>query len=155
MPQNLPIEECEKLGINYASNRMDNGEYRFRLMDNSPNAGWGYILTKMPEGDNGGWQNSHYHKGLQETYIVQKGWIGFAELQPDGSVKMVVCRPGELITTKPGCAHNVFMSSGAITHTIKHGDCSIPNDWFGSQELDDKTKRLTESGIFILAAYSK
>jgi len=116
---------------------MDNGEHRFRCMDNSPNAGWGYVLIKMPA-NSFGWQNSHHHKGIIETYVVQKGWIGFAELLNDGNVKMSVYRPGELFTVIPGHDHNVFMSAGAVIHIVKHGDCSVLNDWFASPELDAK-----------------
>jgi hypothetical protein len=155
MPKDLMIQECKDLGINFPCNQMENGEYRFRCMDNSsPAAGWGYILTKMPM-NSFGWQNSHHHNGIMETYIVQKGWIGFAELLANGKIKISVYRPGELFTTMPGHDHNVFMSAGSTIHTVKHGDCSISKDWIASPELDIKTKNLSESDILNLADFSE
>lgn len=149
MSKNLTIEECQKLGVNFPCNCMDNGEFRFRCMDNGSDAGWGYILIKMPD-DIRGWQNSHHHQGIVETFIVQKGWIGAAELIGDDMV-IRVYRPGDIFTTKPNCAHNIYMSAGAVIHTVKHGDCSLKNDWLASPELDSIAKGLTESDIFRLA----
>ncbi len=149
--KDLTFEECKELGINFPCNLMDNGEYRFRLMDNSENAGWGYILTKMPADVSGGWQNSHYHKGAKETYIVQSGWMGFAELLPDSEASIKIYKSGEVFTTEPGHAHNVYMAAGSVIHTVKHGDCSLGKDWFASPELDEKTKHLSEEKILSLA----
>jgi hypothetical protein len=151
MPENLSAVECKELGIDFLCSRMDNEELRFRIIDEK---GWGYILTKMPE-TVCGWQNSHYHKGISETYIVQKGWIGFAELLPNGEITMKVYRKNDQFSTLPGHAHNVYMAAGAITHTVKHGNCSLVNDWFESPELDTKTKSLSEDEIFLLAGIPK
>lgn len=52
MPQQLTIADCEALGIKFPCNRMDNGEYRFRLM--GPD-GSGYIRTVMPVDVPGAW----------------------------------------------------------------------------------------------------
>ena len=43
-----------------------NQEARFRL---NCNDGTAYIRTQT-QNEAAGWQNSHYHKGLLETYIV-------------------------------------------------------------------------------------
>lgn len=150
MSKGLTIAECEALGITFPCELMDNGEYRFRCMDGGQNAGWGYVLTKRP-GNSGGWQNSHYHTGIVETYIVQKGWIGFAELLPDGKMTIKIYQSGDVFTTKPGQARNVYMPAGAVVHTVKHADCSLEKDWFASPVLDEKTKRLDEVDIFRLA----
>lgn len=150
MPKSLTVAECEGLGITFPCSQMDNGEFRFRCMDKGQNAGWGYILTKMPE-DARGWQNSHYHTGVMETLIVQKGWIGFVELLTEGEMTVRVYRSGDIFTIKPRCVHNVYMSAGAFIHTVKHGDCSLEKDWFASPALDEKTKHLSEADIFRLA----
>jgi len=153
MPKNLTLVECEELGIKFPCERMDNGEFRFRLMDNGENAGWGYILAKMSEGQSG-WGNSHYHKGVVETIIVQKGWIGFAELFNKSQVRLRVYKGGELFTAEPGSPHNIYMSSGAVVHAVKHGDCSLEKDWFTCPELDKKIKSLNELDIFRWAGVS-
>ena len=150
MPKNLTPAECEALGIKFPCSQMDNGEYRFRLMgpDNS-----GYIRTVMP--DSGyGWQNSHYHKGVQETWVIQSGWVGVADLLPDGQVKITVYCKNDVWTSHPGHHHNIYMSSGTVLHTVKHGDCSLQNDWFACAELDALSKPLTETDIFRLAGLS-
>lgn len=154
MPKNLTVGECKELGIVFPCNRMDNGEYRFRCMNVGQNSGWGYTLTKMPENDSG-WQNSHYHTGIMETYIVQKGWIGFAELLSDSQVKISIYRHDRIFTTRPGHAHNVYVSAGAVIHTVKHGNCSLERDWFANPVLDEKTKHLSEADIFRLAGVSQ
>jgi hypothetical protein len=81
VPQKLTPADMALLGIAITGDRMDNGEYRFRLIKDGPDAGYGYIMTVMPN-DQCGWQNSHHHEGIVETYTVQDGWIGFAELVP-------------------------------------------------------------------------
>lgn len=143
-PDNLSVEECKRLGVTFPSARMGNGEYRFRCSDKN---GYGYALTKMPA-DSSGWQNSHFHKSVIETYVVQSGWIGFATLEtPSNTMKLALYQTGEVVTTKINQAHNVFLSSGAVIHTVKHGDCTIPNDWFASPELDAQSEQLSEQDL--------
>jgi hypothetical protein len=72
---------------------------------------------------------------VKETFIVQAGWIGYAELQ-NGATRFFVYRMGEMFTTPPEIIHNVYMSDGAVIHTVKHG--------LGIGEarlIDDRTKR--------------
>src|SRR5713101_948158 len=105
-PRQLSAHECEELGITFPSVQMDNGEYRFRLADNS--GGWSYILTKMPA-DRSGWQNSHHHQDFTETIIVQKGWIGYATTDVSGKLALEVHKEGDIFSSRQGQAHNVFM----------------------------------------------
>lgn len=153
MPKNLTIAECEALGIKFPANMMDNGEYRFRLMgpDNS-----GYIRTVMPDSDRG-WQNSHFHKGIYETIVVQSGWVGVVDLLADGTRKVRVCRKNDVWTSQPGHSHNIYMSAGAVTHCVKHGaDVGNPAkngaDWYEAPaDFDAWSKSLSEPDIFRLA----
>ena len=147
MPEKLNAEQCAELDITFPCNRMDNGEYRFRVMKGG-NHGYGYILTMMPKDQPGEWQNSHHHEKAMETYIVQEGWIASARLLPDGFADIEVYRTGESFMTKPGEAHNVYMPSGAVIHTIKHGQLTGQKDWFASPELDELTKGLNEIQIW-------
>ena len=153
MPKNLTPAECEALGINFPCSQMDNGEYRFRLMgsDNS-----GYIRTVMPDSDHG-WQNAHYHKGVMEVVVVQAGWVGVADLLPNGTRKVRVFWKNDMWMFHPGYSHNIYMPAGAVTHCIKHGD-GVGNpkkdgaDWYESPpDFDAWSKSLREADIFRLA----
>ncbi len=94
-----------------------NGEQRFRLAHTASDTA--YIRTVTSPNDFG-WQNSHYHKSLQETYIVQSGWIGYSEL--DGKKPNVILyEAGAVFTTKPYVIHNIFMPRSCVIHTVKHG----------------------------------
>ena len=107
-----------------------NGEKRFRLIHNGSDTA--YIRTETSLGEFG-WQNSHYHKSLMETYIVQTGWIGYSEFR-DNQVALSVFRGGAVFTTVPYVVHNIFMPRASIIHTVKHGISireSIKNsDWW-------------------------
>src|ERR1700726_80882 len=72
--ENISTDLASELGISTSHSRMDNGELRYRLVAKD---GSSYIRTEASAG--GGWQNSHYHKILQETYIVEDKWLAFAE----------------------------------------------------------------------------
>ncbi|MEX0802432.1 MAG: hypothetical protein WD688_03815 [Candidatus Binatia bacterium] len=111
-------EARDKRGIYTVHHQMDNLELRFRLKKTD---GTAYIRTESSAV--GGWQESHYHNKVRETYIVQKGWIGYAELTKNGPGISIFCE-GELFTTQPGVIHNVFMPANAVIHTVKHGDCT-------------------------------
>jgi len=137
----IPEVEAKKdYGITCRHELMENGELRFRLNSEDGSA---YIRTVS--GETGAWQNSHFHKSVRETYIVQNGWMAFASLV-DSRLSLSVLRIGDVITTEPFIAHNVYLPSGAVIHTVKHG-YSQEKDWFGDKELDKKTKHLTEDDI--------
>jgi hypothetical protein len=137
----VPVDAVRLHGIEERHERMANGELRFRLMAGD---GSGYIRTIAS--DAGGWQNSHYHKMILETYIVQSGWAGFVELV-DGDTVWLVLRSGDVYTTQPYVAHNVYLPANTVLHTVKHGDTTAEADWHGSPELDTLTKSVAESEV--------
>lgn len=104
-----------EFGISTRHHRMDNSERRFRLLKDD---GTAYIRTEA--GEESGWQNSHFHKAVRETYIVQTGWVAFAELVSSELVLRLL-HPGDIVTTQPEVVHNVYLSSDAVIHTVKHG----------------------------------
>lgn len=124
-------------GIDTKHEIMENGELRFRLLSEDGSA---YIRTVS--GDAGAWQNSHFHKQVRETYIVQEGWIAYAELI-NGVLVGHVYRKDETVTTQPNIIHNVYLPKGAIIHTVKHGNTK-DRDWWASEQFDDITKNITE-----------
>ena len=62
-----PDEAKEKHGVWTAHHEMKpGGELRFRL---SQSDGTRYIRTERPAESGSEWQDAHYHKNVQETYI--------------------------------------------------------------------------------------
>lgn len=127
-------------GIKTHHEQMDNGEKRYRL---TADDGTGYCRTELPAQPV--WQNSHYHKYAQELYIVQKGWLLFAELLQDG-VQYRKYTTGEYFVTRPFTAHNLYAGERAVLHTVKFGEAA-PDDWFPSPELDRATRALTPAAV--------
>ncbi|MZQ83036.1 hypothetical protein GQF01_13060 [Paenibacillus sp. 5J-6] len=141
--QRISEEEARSLfGIENKYDLMNNGERRFRL--NCSADGSSYCRTVAAE--NGAWQNSHYHKTVSELYVVQSGWIVYAE-KIDTKLQICLLREGESVTIKPLVHHNIFLSSNSVIHTIKFGS-ALENDWFPSSELDRITKHLDPYELF-------
>jgi hypothetical protein len=126
--------------INFNTEVMENGEQRTRLILPDGSA---YIMTEA--GKSGAWQNSHYHVGLDEIYVVKKGWVGFAELV-NGSLKLRLARENDQFSFKPMVSHNLYLPANSVIFTIKHGNL-VQGDWHESKELDVLTKHLSEQQI--------
>jgi hypothetical protein len=135
-----PSLALERFGISTEHTEMPNGEKRFRLTDQR---GLGYVMTVA--GSEGGWQNSHYHKLLIETYIVQEEWLGVATLADDGELLLQRLSVGEVWSAGLGIAHNIYMPCGSISHVVKHGKKGV-GDWH-TNSLTEKLDRLTKSSI--------
>jgi len=125
---------------------MPNGELRFRLKHDD---GTGYSRTEA--GDGGGWQYSHHHRTVRETYITQRGRMAFAELI-DGALRLRVFGPNEVCTTEPNVPHNVYLYPRTVIHTVKHGEQGRVVDWHADPSLDQQTRHLNEADIARLAA---
>ena len=136
----LNDKDAAALGVSTHHEQMDNGEYRFRLMASD---GTAYVRTVA--GDRGAWQNSHFHETVRETYIVQSGWMAFAQRKGQ-EVTLQVYRQSQLLTTEPRVSHNVYLPAGAVIHTVKYGVAS-ESDWHADAELDRVTKSITEDQI--------
>lgn len=122
-------EAARRHGITTRHQIMENGEFRFRLLKND---GTAYLRTEASS--TGAWQNSHYHKRLRETFIVQHGWIAYAIFE-NGSARITIFQGGKIFTTQPGLIHNIYMPKDAVIHTVKHGT-GDDND----RVEDDKTR---------------
>lgn len=142
MPKTISNEEARELGIETLHQLMDNGERRFRLISSD---GTSYIRTEAP--NEGGWQNSHFHKELTELYVVQSGWLVFAELSSEGKLSLRRMVQGDSILVNPFIHHNLYMSPRTVTHVIKFGSNVTQPDWFPSSELDKLTKYIAESEL--------
>lgn len=129
----LHDHELADYGVSTNHNIMDNGERRFRLIGGDGSC---YIRTEASE--DSGWQNSHYHTRLSEIFIVQSGWMVFAELK-DGVMKARRYEAGEMFVARPMMPHNSYMGPNAVIHTVKFGDCTDA-DWIPSPELDALVK---------------
>ena len=139
-----PTEAEEKHGMRTMHEEMaPEGECRFRLVNAD---GTGYIRTELPAGSVGAWQEAHSHRWLQETYIVQKGWIAFAE-ERNEELGIYVLKAGSQVTTQPRVRHNVYMPAGAVIHTVKHG-AGRGQDKNPAPEMTAKCRNLsTETAI--------
>jgi hypothetical protein len=132
---------------------MENGEKRFRFK--MPD-GTAYIRTEA--GEVGAWQNAHHHKGVRETYIVQDGWMAYAECRND-AFYFEVCGEGRVFTSEPGIDHNVFLPAGAVIHTVQHGHAvgnpeKKNNDWFpSSAEFDEWSKSIGIDALILRGAW--
>lgn len=137
--------EATDFGISTRHEKMPNGELRFRLLSSD---GSSYIRTES--GDMVEWQNSHYHRQVKEMYIVQKGWMAFAEYI-DNKLCLKLYYPGDFVISQPNIKHNVYLSPNSVIHTIKFGDTSS-SDWNAASDFDEITKSLTKEDIIKLTS---
>jgi oxalate decarboxylase/phosphoglucose isomerase-like protein (cupin superfamily) len=137
-------EDAHKQGIETRHDLMDNGERKFRLICSAD--GSSYCRTVASE--KGAWQNSHYHKSASEIYVVQSGWMVYAEQKTD-EIKLCLLWEGETVSFEPFVQHNIYLSSDSVIHTIKYGKAE-GNDWFASPELDSLTQHLTPETLLPL-----
>lgn len=142
MPTKLSIEEALTQGIEPYFDLMENGERRYRL--NSVD-GTSYCRTEASEF--GAWQSSHYHKWMTEIDVVQAGWTIYAEYHPDSGCKLRRLEQWDSVIGRPLVAHNIYMSAGSVTHTIKYGPKPTDIDWFPSPELGAGTKNLSKTEL--------
>jgi len=157
--KHLTFEEMRALGVAIDGRVMENGEKRYSLKVGQQ----GYIWTEPPAGEQPKWQNAHHHKGLRETYIVERGKIALAyrllDYEPAGLIQ--VFGPGEIFTNHPGEDHNVYLFAGSAIHTVQHGE-PVPNpaktskvDWYDADpDFDAWSKSLTEADMERLDAES-
>ncbi|HLU23865.1 hypothetical protein [Lederbergia graminis] len=145
-PQKISLEEAHSSGIDVNFEQMMNGEKRYRLVASD---GSSYCRTVGSE--QGAWQNSHYHKYVSELYLVQFGWIGYAEIDKNGDLKVHILHENEIVTVKPYVHHNIYMPANSVTHTIKYGSSGEEIDWFPSKELDIFTKNISEKDLLQLS----
>lgn len=140
----------EAHGVSTLHHRMDNGELRFRLKKAD---GTAYIRTEA--GETGAWQESHFHNSVRETYIVQSGWVAYAE-DRGGRPAMRVYSAGELFTTRPGVIHNVYMAAKSVIHTVKHGTgTGDDRNTEGTETFDQECKALqSEEDIQAYASHN-
>ena len=144
MTSKVSLDEAfERYGIRCAHEEMDNGELRFRLI--APD-GSSYIRTVASH--DGAWQNSHFHKRIRETYIVEDGWMVVAEFDEETErMSFKKFTSGDIVTTSILVKHNVYMAAGSIIHTVKHGALDCEPDWHPSPEVDKSTKHISEQDL--------
>jgi mannose-6-phosphate isomerase-like protein (cupin superfamily) len=130
-----------RYGVQANHECMPSGELRFRLMSDDGN---GYIQTRAVGSQ---WQNSHFHRHTAETYIVERGWIVLAIEMGPASADFWRFDPGLALTTPIGKAHNVYLPTGAIIHTVKHGGKDGARDWNAAPQLDDLIGKLGEGAL--------
>ncbi|MEG0076319.1 hypothetical protein [Anaerorhabdus sp.] len=128
----LSIIDAEKQGIKMKNHMMDNGEKRFRLVQD---CGSSYICTITAEAS--GWQNSHYHLEKKEFYLLESGCAYVAELIHQ-QLQITQLKLDEVYSIKKGNPHNIYLDENSVLHTIKYGTKS--EDWHACIELDEMVK---------------
>lgn len=143
--------EIADAGFTSDARRMDNGELRIRLRASGKST---YIRTE--DIAEGAWQNAHRHRGVRETYFVERGWIASAE-ESDGVRVVRVHFAGDVFTSQPNIDHNVYLPPGAVIHTVQYGE-AVGNpdrgghDWYPADEAFDAwSKSLGLSAVARLA----
>lgn len=123
-------DKYERYGKEISGYKMENGEYRFRLSSDQS----AYIRTESTKAV---WQNSHFHSEQTEYFLVEKGEVLFATME-NGDIEIRVYSTGDFFFVSPMIPHNMCLSEGGITHTIKFG--GMP-DWNAFPRLDEYLKR--------------
>ena len=144
-PRNIEADEARAKGVWTEHSEMPNGELRFRLRHDD-----GSAYSRTEAAGNGGWQNSHHHRNVRETYIIQRDRMALAELI-DGALRLRVFGPNEICTTEPNVPHNVHLYRNTVIHTVKHGGVGSVADWHSNPALDEKTLHLNEGDIALLS----
>ena len=129
MPTPISPQEAVRLGVTPLHERMDNGEYRFRLRHED---GSSYIRTQAAESS--GWQNSHLHRVTLELNVIQEGTMILVE-DLGGAPVITVLGPGDSFLSKPGVPHNSYLLPGTVAHTVKLS-CPPEGDWVPCPALD-------------------
>ncbi len=145
-PRDIEAAEARARGVWTHHSQMPNGELRFRLRHDD-----GTAYSRTEAGDDGGWQKSHHHRTVRETYIVQRGRIALAELI-DGALRIRVFGPDDIFTTAPNVPHNIHLYRNTVIHTVKHGEEGSVADWHADPSLDEKIRHLNEADIARIAA---
>lgn len=125
---------------------MPTGEERWRLRPKSP-----FLVTfasHLTLGASGGWQEAHFHTGLEERYLVLYGKVGFVKRSRDpgsqDSIEYGLMTPDDgPFSFAPSEEHNIFVAPGAefATFQLRAGQ-SIPNpdrkgeDWWPATKFD-------------------
>jgi len=135
LKKEITPEEALLCGIKTHHEQMENGEKRFRLVSDD---GAGSCRTQTPE--KAVWQNSHYHRHAKELYVVQEGWLIFAEMLTDAA-HFRKYEAGDFFVTRRLVAHNLYAGENTVLHTVKFGE-TVQDDWFPSPELDRVTKEI-------------
>lgn len=141
--KDISQELAQEYGVTSSHSLMDNGELRYRLVSTD-----GSAYVRVEASADGGWQNSHYHKVVLETYIIQKGWAAFTE-RDNNMVLWKMMKPGDVYTTRREIPHNVYLPGNAVIHVVKHGGNGPEDDWYSDAELDAMTKHIPEDDILL------
>jgi mannose-6-phosphate isomerase-like protein (cupin superfamily) len=143
MPMPYAADLADQYRIETRSERMPNGEIRFRMYGPDGN---GYV--RVVSGPSGAWQNSHSHHRIRETYVVETGWMVLAQYRPGlNEVELTRVDPGGIVTTEPLRKHNVYLPAHALIHVVKHGSVPGDADWLAAPDLDAVTKCLSEEQL--------
>lgn len=99
--------------------RRDQKEFETEYRDYFKHSGNGSGFIQTTAIKSGGWQTAHFHKDIQETYIVQRGKVIFAQLL-NGEKRLTLHEAGHVFTTIPRIIHNLYLYPNSVVHTVKY-----------------------------------
>ncbi|MEK4661785.1 cupin domain-containing protein [Priestia sp. FSL H7-0729] len=137
----FPERKYGETGVKTSFEQMANGEQKYKMIAED-----GSYYCRTVASSHGAWQNSHFHTNLTEFYVVQSGWIAYANFTDDQNLEIRVMGEGDHMIVEPGVHHNIYMSAHSVIHTIKYG-LNTHRDWSASPELDSITQTLMESEL--------
>lgn len=150
MPNDRTDLKVDLLGseVELTGKVMDNGQTRRRVR-------MGDVAVTITTTEVAGWEESHLHRGLRESYTVIKGRMGFSfeSLEEDGERGVMLLEPGDTVSSNPGAAHNVYLYAGTTIGVFVYGEpVGNPdkkgNDWWPAQDdFDAWSKSLSEADI--------
>jgi len=108
-PSYMSPEEMQALGIDVSGKVMETGERRARLKAFGLTSN---ITDLTAEGCKPGWQDAHYHIGVDESYMGAVGEFAVViKLGSEFKLQIYDHRSGVLVPA--GVHHNVFVFAGA------------------------------------------
>ena len=137
----LSLGEFERHGVDVRGKRMLNtGEHRFTLRLAE---GGGVSITKA--GEQGGWQEAHYHVSTREVYAVHDGLILYAwdSDRVDAGVELLPLRAGQQVVAEPGISHAIYVCKRSVFSTMK---LTLPGyvfpDYHPDPRIDNRIAKL-------------
>ncbi len=102
-----------------------------------------------------GWEDSHFHKGLRESYTVIEGCMAFAyeSTEEDDQRGLIILGPGDSVSSDINNPHNVYLYAGTTIGVFVYGEPlgnpdSKGNDWWPAEDgFDAWSKGLDEAEI--------
>jgi len=135
--------------------RVSSGDTKVRLNHND-----GTFVQRIQTlivGNDGKWQKARTNKGIEEVYVVQKGWIGHATIYLEKPL-FEVFKAGSILRTTRGKPYNIFEAPGTTVIVVGFGEMDSKHsnsekgglDFWPSDELDTACQKMKADDLLDL-----